>query len=305
MRCGSCGHENPVLHRYCGGCGAALAAGINTEQAQAEELTSTQSPVQTAHPPRSAAASEISVDAIRTKLNPPRRELEDSVSHPSDLSLFRSFRESESIDDDEWENAGPRRRLYLGLVLAVLIAGAIYMAWRSGQLSTAHARQVQPAPAGETSENSASKSFDTQGNNQPKSPQNTAKTDPLPAEMRPVTKPSPDSVGHEQPVQKVSNVVSPAPSASIDNGSEDLAMAQHYLSGANGKRDSTEAAKWLWKSISKHNGEATILLADLYLKGDGVSKNCDQARVLLDTAGRKGVAGAGERLRNLQAFGCQ
>jgi TPR repeat protein len=41
------------------------------------------------------------------------------------------------------------------------------------------------------------------------------------------------------------------------------------------------------------------------LKGDGVSKNCDQARVLLDSAARQGMAGAGERLRNLQAFGCQ
>jgi hypothetical protein len=27
--------------------------------------------------------------------------------------------------------------------------------------------------------------------------------------------------------------------------------------------------------------------------------------VLLDSAARKGVAGAGDRLRNLQAFGCQ
>jgi TPR repeat protein len=71
------------------------------------------------------------------------------------------------------------------------------------------------------------------------------------------------------------------------------------------RRDGAEAAKWLWKSIAKHNSEATLLLADLYLKGDGVSKNCDQARVLLDSAARKGMAGAGERLRNLQAFGCQ
>jgi TPR repeat protein len=94
--------------------------------------------------------------------------------------------------------------------------------------------------------------------------------------------------------------------ASSANGSEELAVAQRYLSGGGGqRRDGTEAAKWLWKSIAKHNSEATLLLADLYLKGDGVSKNCDQARVLLDSAARKGMAGAGERLRNLQAFGCR
>ena len=57
--------------------------------------------------------------------------------------------------------------------------------------------------------------------------------------------------------------------------------------------------------MAKHYGPSMVTLADLYLKGDGVSKNCDQARVLLDSAAQRGVAGAGERLRNLQAFGCQ
>jgi TPR repeat protein len=90
------------------------------------------------------------------------------------------------------------------------------------------------------------------------------------------------------------------------SGAEDFAVAQRYLSGSNGQgRDGAEAAKWLWKSMGKHYGPAMVALADLYLKGDGVPKNCDQARVLLDSAALRGVAGAGQRLRNLQAFGCQ
>jgi TPR repeat protein len=90
------------------------------------------------------------------------------------------------------------------------------------------------------------------------------------------------------------------------SGTDELVMAQRFLHGSSGQaRDSAEAAKWLWKSIAKHNGPAMLELADLYLKGDGVSKNCDQARVLLDSAARRGMAGAGDRLRNLQAFGCQ
>jgi TPR repeat protein len=98
-----------------------------------------------------------------------------------------------------------------------------------------------------------------------------------------------------------------APNPPADRwGTEELAVAQRYLNGANGqRRDTAEAAKWLWKSIAKHNGQATLLLADLYLKGNGVPKNCDQARILLDSAARKGISGAGERLRNLPAFGCQ
>jgi TPR repeat protein len=90
------------------------------------------------------------------------------------------------------------------------------------------------------------------------------------------------------------------------NGAEELAIAQHYLTGENGlQRNSSEAAKWLWKSMAKNNANATLLLADLYLKGDGVSKNCDQARVLLDSAARSGMKQAGERLQHLQAFGCE
>jgi TPR repeat protein len=90
------------------------------------------------------------------------------------------------------------------------------------------------------------------------------------------------------------------------NGAEELAIAQRYLSGTDGQaRNSAEGAKWLWKAIAKHNADATLLLSDLYLKGDGVPKNCDQARVLLDAAAVRGMKGAGDRLRHLQAFGCQ
>jgi len=89
-------------------------------------------------------------------------------------------------------------------------------------------------------------------------------------------------------------------------GAEELATAQKFLDARPGAaRDSREAAQWLWKAVAKQNATATFLLSDLYLRGDGVSKNCDQGRLLLDAAARKGVAAAAERLRHLQAFGCQ
>jgi TPR repeat protein len=57
--------------------------------------------------------------------------------------------------------------------------------------------------------------------------------------------------------------------------------------------------------VGKGNPAATLALSDLYLRGDGVPKSCDQARLLLDAAARKGARTAAERLRNLQAFGCE
>jgi len=90
------------------------------------------------------------------------------------------------------------------------------------------------------------------------------------------------------------------------NGAEELAIAESYLSGTQGKaRDSSEAAQWLWKSVGKENAAAALLLSDLYVTGDGVPRNCDQARLLLDAAARKGVPGAGERIRDLPNLGCE
>jgi len=57
--------------------------------------------------------------------------------------------------------------------------------------------------------------------------------------------------------------------------------------------------------VGKGNLSATVTLSDLYLRGDGVPKSCDQARLLLDAAARKGGTAAANRLRNLQAFGCE
>jgi TPR repeat protein len=90
-------------------------------------------------------------------------------------------------------------------------------------------------------------------------------------------------------------------------GAEELATAEKYLNGGyqGGVRDNREAAQWLWKAVGKGNLTATLVLSDLYLRGDGIPKSCDQARLLLNVAARKGKAAAGERLRNLQAFGCQ
>jgi len=69
-------------------------------------------------------------------------------------------------------------------------------------------------------------------------------------------------------------------------------------------RDSGEAAQWLWKAVRKRNVEATLALSDLYLRGDGVPKSCDQARLLLDAAARKGAPAAAERLHQLETSNC-
>ena len=72
-----------------------------------------------------------------------------------------------------------------------------------------------------------------------------------------------------------------------------------------GVRDSAEAAKLLWKAVGKENATAAILLSDLYRRGDGVARSCDQARLLLVAAAKRGSAQAAQQLRNLELQGCR
>jgi TPR repeat protein len=88
------------------------------------------------------------------------------------------------------------------------------------------------------------------------------------------------------------------------HGEEELRLAERYLDGEAGRRDSVEAAKWLWRAVAKQNAHATVLLADLYARGDGVGRSCSQARLLLLAAAKKHTPDAAQKLRNLESQGC-
>ena len=64
-----------------------------------------------------------------------------------------------------------------------------------------------------------------------------------------------------------------------------------------GARDSAEAAKLLWKAVRQENTTAAVLLSELYARGDGVPQSCDQARLLLVAAAKRGAPQAAEQLR--------
>jgi len=69
-----------------------------------------------------------------------------------------------------------------------------------------------------------------------------------------------------------------------DAGDVELLMGRRYLAGQGVREDHTKAARWLWKSVAKQNGDAALLLADLFARGDGVPKSCEETRILLSVA---------------------
>ncbi len=247
---------------------------------------------------------------------------EEAVYEPAlstnELSLFqqggceRSYSDGQDEELFSYSTAPRSYRAYVGIVLAIVICALGYTAWRSAQ-TTAQNSHVEPQapptvsqPAAPAPPSTTAKS-ETPDGSAPSGEQ--ASVSPQPArneETKTSTDKSARTRSSESPVPAAAEVTKPSEPSVTGNGAEELAIAQRYLTGGNGlQRNGSEAAKWLWKSMAKHNADATLLLADLYLKGDGVSKNCDQARVLLDSAARSGMKQAGERLQQLQAFGCE
>jgi hypothetical protein len=306
VRCKSCGHDNLVSERFCGMCGAEVEVPEPSTHSQFDRISRPAWESDRNAGPLDQEAEE-SWDSESDSV-PAYEEIAPSTG-TNDLSLFQAVARGSSSDDPVWEydtSPSPPYRLYIGFVLAIMLVGLGYWAWRGMQGNSQSHQVSAPPPA-------VAKDADTPPAQAlaPKAeealpPENAAQAPPSPAvASKPETKVAGNS--QSQPDSAAEREQIPAPAqAGEGRGEKELSMAEQYLYGADGRRrDTAEASKWLWKSVAKHNDKATLLLADLYLKGDGVAKNCEQARVLLYSAARRGTWGAGERLRNLPAFGCQ
>ena len=92
---------------------------------------------------------------------------------------------------------------------------------------------------------------------------------------------------------------------SSESGQTEYLQAVQILRSRKSREDQADAARLLWIAVEKGNSNAEVALAELYRLGQGVGQNCDQARVLLTAAARKGNP---EGVRHLQLFeqaGCE
>lgn len=312
-RCPSCGHDNTRSQRFCGMCGASIRSEQPRTHMVMDRIPAQNWDLQNRHiydkddadDWRSEPGATAMADGAGT---------EEPTPNDNELSLFQSV-PARDYDAPDWDYESTRQpyRIYIGIVLAAILLGLGYMAWRGTQ-GNPLSHEASPAPPAVAKEVATPPAQPTATQ-----PADTAKAVPPAAAKNPTddsdsagetnSKPEPENTQQHRagkPTPAAESERLAAAKRGTDKGDEELSIAERYLSGGSGRRrDTAEASTWLWRSVAKHNDRATLLLADLYLRGDGVSKNCDQARVLLDSAARKGMSGAGERLRNLQAFGCQ
>lgn len=114
--------------------------------------------------------------------------------------------------------------------------------------------------------------------------------------------PRPVKSAKSQPVPNASHpssavgATSPTPPYS---GQAEYQRAENYLNGKGVDKDASQAAEWFWRSLEAGNTTAAIPLADLYLAGNGVSRSCTQARILLDAAAQKNNQEAIQKLAEL------
>ena len=88
------------------------------------------------------------------------------------------------------------------------------------------------------------------------------------------------------------------------SGQKEFDQAKTILKGIHRQRDIQMAVALLWTGVRKGYVPAEVTLADLYARGDGVQRNCEQARVLLKAAIQKGSPEGRRRLALLRQQGC-
>ena len=79
---------------------------------------------------------------------------------------------------------------------------------------------------------------------------------------------------------------------------------QPGLNATGSRQKPAMSRQQLWASVQAGNTNSAVALAELYINGDGVPQNCNQARVLLLVASEKRNAAAIKRLAELDKTGC-
>jgi hypothetical protein len=274
LLCPVCQRENEPSQKFCGVCGAPLASPSETGKHDRPSLGNDSVPSFTPISPQGDA------QWLRDK-------------------AFASF-----------DSASPKRQAwkYLVAVIVVALAGLGYFAWsaRSERARTAKsATSVLSEPQVEANKIDTNKPSQITPADSKSEKMSLSKPPANSVESRAnFDKSAPGATLAVQRQRLDPNSSEPTSVPAQGNGGQELILARHYLSGKGAGRDTSEAAKWLWKSVGKQNTSAVMLLADLYIRGDGIPKNCDQARLLLAAAAKKGSDEAATKLRTLESNGC-
>jgi len=196
-----------------------------------------------------------------------------------------------------------RKNLYLGAVLGALLASGVaipiagYFGGRNRiESSSATAATTQDSPASEAPKIQA---VPTMASNP--SPVNVSA--PLNAQRSTTT--------HSYSGSSASSSlksISPVSSSPFSQGNRSSSTVSNATQPREAEavvvKRSSATPQQLWSAVQAGNTNAAVVLADRYLRGDGVPVNCIQARVLLLAASEKKNPAAIKKLHELDSNGC-
>jgi len=110
--------------------------------------------------------------------------------------------------------------------------------------------------------------------------------------------------------------LTPSEQIKIENAAErhivhpPVTAVQHLVTAKQGTAQTAKAAKEndpveLWKAVKRGSVRAELALANLYLEGEAVPQNCEQAHMLLLAASMKGSKAADNLLKSSYAERCE
>src|SRR5208337_636334 len=111
-------------------------------------------------------------------------------------------------------------------------------------------------------------------------PQSAAETSPSTPERQAEVQPKPqaqDQNAAASPTEKPKAKPRAAQEGDEEVPVEKSVPGEEEMAKANNASDSAAAAAWLWKATAKGNPDAPVRLAGMYIKGNGVPRNCEQA----------------------------
>ncbi len=267
--CPACLHRNRQDDRFCGLCGFPLSSSTRHDEA-------------------------ADIGAMSAKANPATTERTEhgwEWLRDRNLASLQSSVTSETRHSWKYAVAGT-------LLLASMIG--IFVVWTSRttvQPASAkpHAQPLsQPEPAANAAEVLAT-SRDTPKSQEVPPKHSDVGSGPRNDSSVPVT--ASDDQDHN-------SILSSSDNDPADDGAQELFEGKRYLAGDGVLRNTRTASQWLWRAVAKQNSDAILLLSDLYMRGDGVPQSCDQARVLLTAAVKRGSLQAGEKLAAMRESTC-
>jgi len=250
-------------------------------------------------------------DISKILMQPPKRAASQSHQAPVLEPLYSPHQGHEMFEPRRSGSFTPSRAITIMILLAAAVAVYAYhqmvgqgLVWLGQQISGAQATQIALPPPNEVASGDEA---NPPASNSSGPATTTASSSAGPPSKQENSESSKETVPPvpSTPAPAVTPLSGPASPAASDTtpetGSMEYSKAQQLLHAG----DTSEAVRLLWISVEKGNASAELTLAELYWHGKGVARNCDQTRILLSAAARKGNTDAQKLLHLFEREGCE